>query len=83
MERPDYVIPENPVYNAQIPALLDSDPARAETVFNPLFLRIITNVHAVKLFAEQSIADLAITAPTGERYKWGIDNVGVYLEEVL
>ena len=52
MERPIYEIPDNPFYNPTIGALLDSDPARAETVFNPLFLHIISNVHAIKLFAE-------------------------------
>lgn len=52
MSRPIYVIPDNPSYNPTIGALLDSDPARAETVFNPLFLHIISNIHAIKIAAD-------------------------------
>ena len=43
-----YDIPENPVYNAEIRALQDSDPASASAVLNPLVQRLIENTHAVK-----------------------------------
>ena len=52
MERPIYNIPEKPSYNPTIGALMDSDPARAETVFNPLILHLICNIHAVKQLAD-------------------------------
>jgi len=37
------------VYDPNIPQLLDSDPASASNVFNPLFLRLITNIHALRV----------------------------------
>lgn len=43
-----YPVPENPVYDPNIRALQDNDPARATTVFNPLVVRLIENTHAVK-----------------------------------
>ena len=52
MSRPNYSIPENPRYNPVIPSLLDQDPASATNTFNPLFLRLIENAHAIKLAAE-------------------------------
>lgn len=87
MTRPNYSIPENPVYLPVIPALMDSDPARATTVFNPLFLQIITNIHAVKIFAdklEKTVQDgiFIVDDNTGRKYRWGIDTKGVYLMEV-
>lgn len=52
----NYPIPEQPVYNPNIRALQDSDPARASTVFNPLFERLIENTHAVKKAADAAQA---------------------------
>lgn len=52
----NYPIPEQPVYNPNIRALQDSDPARASTIFNPLFERLIENTHAVKKAAEAAQA---------------------------
>lgn len=52
----NYPIPEQPVYNPNIRALQDSDPARASTVFNPLFERLIENTHAVKKTADAAQA---------------------------
>lgn len=43
-----YDIPEEPVYNGSIRKLKNSDPANAETVFNPLLQQMIENTHAVK-----------------------------------
>ena len=48
MARPNYEIPENPIYDPVIPALIDEDPASATEVFNPLVQRLITNTHAVR-----------------------------------
>ncbi|MCL1862015.1 MAG: hypothetical protein FWF78_00425 [Defluviitaleaceae bacterium] len=48
MSRPNFIIPDNPIYDENIPALLDQDPASASLVFNPLFLRLIINIHALK-----------------------------------
>ena len=53
MARPNYAIPDSPAYNPAIPSLLDQDPASATQTFNPLFLRIIENAHAVKLAADR------------------------------
>lgn len=58
----NYPIPEQPVYNPNIRALQDSDPARASTIFNPLFERLIENTHAVKKVADaaQAAAEEAV-----------------------
>ena len=47
-----YPIPKNPVYDPNIRALQNSDPANADTVFNPLLAQLISNIHAVKLLAD-------------------------------
>lgn len=52
MAERNYPIPANPVYDPEIRALQDSDPASASSVFNPLFERLITNIHALKLLAD-------------------------------
>lgn len=44
----NYTIPTNPVYNATIRKLEDSDPASASNIFNPLIQQLIENTHAVK-----------------------------------
>lgn len=49
---PVYIIPEEPVYNPSLRALKNTDPANAETVFNPLLLQMICNTHATYLLAE-------------------------------
>lgn len=48
----NYPVPDQPVYNPNIRALQDSDPARASTIFNPLFIQLIENIHAVKKAAD-------------------------------
>ena len=40
-----YLVPENPQYSADIRKLQDSDPASASAVFNPLFQKLIENIH--------------------------------------
>lgn len=47
-----YEISENPVYNPQIRKLKNSDPANADTIFNPLFSQIINNVHSLKVSSD-------------------------------
>lgn len=48
----NYIIPENPEYTTEIRKLENTDPANAETVFNPLVETLIQNTHAVKLEAD-------------------------------
>lgn len=48
----DYPISANPVYTTNIRALQDTDPARASDIFNPLFMKILDNIHAIKLAAD-------------------------------
>lgn len=44
-----YQIPENPQFSVDdIRKMLNSDPGNAETVFNPLILRLLTNIAALK-----------------------------------
>jgi len=55
-DRPHYEVPtENLKYNDKIPILLDSDPARASTVFNPLIQELVDNIHYTKTQAERNI----------------------------
>lgn len=44
----NYDIDTNHVYNNNIRKLENSDPANAETIFNPLFSQIINNVNSIK-----------------------------------
>ena len=44
-----YIIPENPQYSIDdIRKLQNSDPVNAQTILNPLILRILENIAAVK-----------------------------------
>lgn len=52
MAERNYPVPEKPVYDPNIRALQNSDPANADTVFNPLLAHLISNIHAVKLLAD-------------------------------
>jgi len=45
----NYDIPENPAYSPEITKLEDSNLASATNLFNPLFQRIITNIHALSV----------------------------------
>lgn len=49
MSNTNYVIPENPIYDAAIRALQNTDPAQADTILNPLSSQMINNTHANKL----------------------------------
>lgn len=48
----NYEIEQNPDYVRDIRKLENSDPASADTTFNPLFLRILNNIEAVRLRSE-------------------------------
>ncbi len=49
MANENYIMSESPVYNEEIRKLKNSDPANAETVFNPLIQEILGNIHYLKL----------------------------------
>lgn len=53
-----YEIPTKPEYDPIIRKLKTSDPANAETIFNPLFGQLINNNHAVKLALDELIEAL-------------------------
>lgn len=55
MAENNYPIPENPVFNMNIRALQDSDPASASTIFNPLIERLIENLCALKLLLDGKV----------------------------
>ena len=55
MAEKKYPIPENPVFNMDIRALLDSDPASASGTFNPLIERLIENLCALKLLLDGKV----------------------------
>jgi hypothetical protein len=60
---PNYVIPDNPVYDNQIASIADTDPVYATGVVNPLILQIITNIEAVRQGG--SVVSKATIAATG------------------
>lgn len=57
----NYEIEQKPVYVKEIRRLENSDPANAETIFNPLFSRIINNVEAVKQTQEENNESVQVT----------------------
>ncbi len=66
MAENNYPIPENPVFNMNIRALQDSDPASASAIFNPLIERLIENLCALKLLLDGKVgADGMQEALTG------------------
>ena len=71
MARPNYQVQDNPDYNPEIPAILDTDPVRASSSVNLVFERIINNIHAAKQIADaaKSTADAAkdAAASAGKR----------------
>lgn len=60
----NYIIPDNPTYNAAIRALEQGDAVDAEKVVNPLIQQIVSNIHAVKVQSdiETGIVSLTNTA---------------------
>lgn len=71
-----YDFPSSPTYDTEIIKLKRSDPADAETVFNPLFQRLITNTHYVKLMAEQCGAKLLELTIPQSAWENGSDETG-------
>lgn len=65
-----YAIPENPQYDPIIRKLKVSDPAHAETVFNPLLQQIINNVHAVKVSSDGKAPKAVCTKVVLTTNKW-------------
>ena len=55
-----YEIPQKPEYDPIMRKLKTSDPANAETIFNPLFGQLVNNTHAVKLALDELIEALSI-----------------------
>ena len=53
-----YEIPQKPEYDPIIRKLKTSDPANAETIFNPLFQQLINNAQYVKVSMDELIAAL-------------------------
>lgn len=63
-----YIVPESPVYNAEnIRKIQDTDPVRASTIVNPLIMRLIENIHAVKQ-GEEQLKNLATAALSAKAY---------------
>lgn len=54
--RPRFQLEPSPVYTEDIGALLDTDPASASHIFNPLFLAVLHNVKAVKQMVESQLS---------------------------
>ncbi len=50
-----YSIPDKPVYNNKVRELQNDDPSNAETTFNPLVMRILENIAAVKELADSAL----------------------------
>ncbi len=54
-----YQIPENPQYDiASIREILDTDPVRASTIINPVILRILENIAAVKEMTDHGMEEI-------------------------
>lgn len=53
-----YEIEANPDYIEEIRRLENTDPANAETIFNPLFSRVINNIEALKRASEASVTEI-------------------------
>lgn len=53
-----YEIESNPDYIGEIRRLENTDPANAETVFNPLISRMINNIEALKRTSEASVVEI-------------------------
>ncbi len=61
MANESYVLPESPVYNESIRKLRNTDPANAETVFNPLIQALVNNIHFVKKGFDNAVSVTAVS----------------------
>lgn len=89
-----YSIPANPEYSINdIRKIQDSDPVRASTIVNPVIIRILTNIAAVKAETdtiEEALSNIgsavieAITLPTTGWAAWEADEqsdeYGMYVD---
>ncbi len=64
MANENYIMSESPVYNEEIRKLKNSDPANAETVFNPLIQEILENIHYLKLYNERKVIASRVRDPS-------------------
>lgn len=71
-----YEVPEKPVYDPVIRKLKTSDPANADTIFNPLIQQIINNVEAVKQ-ADDTRANADLSNVSKETFKTFVEETGV------
>lgn len=67
---------EKPVYDPVIRKLKTSDPANADTIFNPLIQQIINNVEAVKQ-ADDTRANADLSNVSKETFKTFVEETGV------
>ena len=61
----NYSIPPTPTYDPEIRMLQDADPASASNTFNPLFLKMICNTHAIKLLIDEASGSYSVTPLVG------------------
>lgn len=79
-DRPYYQLNDNPDYNEQIPQLLDTDPASASKVFNPLIQMILNNIKATHTLAQQAAENggyvMQATPPENTKILWFDSSTG-------
>lgn len=68
-----YDFPSSPSYSTEIARLKRSDPADAETVFNPLLQQILYNIHYVKLTMESGRLVVAERERDASKPTYGLD----------
>ena len=69
MDRPNYQLENDPAYTEEIPALLDSDQVSATNTFNPLFLKVLNNIKAVKLLLQTQMTEEILAGLAGKADK--------------
>ena len=71
-----YEVPENPTYDPVVRKLKTTDPANADTIFNPLFSQLIENIHAVKL-SDDTRANSDLSNVTLENFNEYVSKSGI------
>lgn len=71
-----YEVLDKPEYDSVIRKLKTSDPANADTVFNPLFQQVINNIHAVKL-SDDTRAKADLSNVSKDKFKEFVEDTGV------
>jgi hypothetical protein len=77
----NYPVPTNPVYNPEIRALQNSDPASATETFNPLIGRLIENTHAVAQDVLERLRYRGNWTPSPPIGGWLVNDVVTYQEQ--